>query len=74
MKFNGIFYLVLTSICLVALALMAYFNLPFHLLFYLTLAGQALLIFSVYKVLTDNYKPQGTFDDWYEEHHASRER
>jgi hypothetical protein len=42
--------------------------------FYLTLAGQFLLIFSVYKILTDNnYKTKKTFDDWYEDYPHNKE-
>ncbi len=68
MKNNGVTYLILTSILLVVIAVLAYFNTSFPLVFYLTCAGQILLIFTVYKVLTDNYKTQKTFDDWYEDY------
>jgi len=68
MKLNGIFYLTITTIILVALAVMVHFEFSFSLIFYLTVAGQILLVFTVYKVLTDDYNTNKTFDDWYEDH------
>ncbi len=47
---------------------MVYFNFPFSLIFFTTLAGQILLLITVYKVLTDDYVTDKTFDDWYEDH------
>lgn len=68
MKFNGIFYIIISTLVLVALIIMVYFNFPFSVVFYTTLGGQILLIFTVYKVLTDDYTTDKTFDDWYEDH------
>jgi lipopolysaccharide/colanic/teichoic acid biosynthesis glycosyltransferase len=74
MKFSGVTYLILTSILLVIVAVLAYLNAGFPVVFYLTLAGQFLLIFSVYKILTDNnYKTKKTFDDWYEDYPHNKE-
>lgn len=73
MKLNGIFYIVISTIVLVALAVMVFFNLPFSLVFYTTVGGQILLVFTVYKVLTDDYKTDKTFDDWYEDYPIGKE-
>lgn len=68
MKSNGIRFLILTSILLITISILVYFNFNFSIIFYLTLIGQILLIFTVYKVLTDIYKTEKTFDDWYEDY------
>ncbi|UJH90847.1 hypothetical protein LZ575_19315 [Antarcticibacterium sp. 1MA-6-2] len=73
MKLNAVFYVILTTIVLVTLAVMVHYNLPFDLVFYTAVGGQILLIFTVYKVLTDNYKTDKTFDDWYEDFPVEKE-
>lgn len=73
MKNNGITYLILTSILLVIITILVYFNTNFPLVFYLTFFGQCLLIYSVYRILTDNYKTERTFNDWYEDYSHKNE-
>ncbi|WP_037321804.1 hypothetical protein [Salegentibacter sp. Hel_I_6] len=73
MKNKGITYLILTTILLVLVAALAYFNTDFPLVFYLTFFGQILFIFTVYKVLTDNYSTKKTFEDWYEDYPDKKE-
>ncbi|HSP41138.1 MAG TPA: hypothetical protein VLN46_06875 [Gillisia sp.] len=73
MKFTGIFYLIITTVVLLTLVVMVYYNLPFSLVFFVTLGGQLLLIFTVYKVLTDDYTTDKTFEDWYEDHPIGKE-
>lgn len=68
MKNKPIILLIITSAILVLVTVLSYINLQFPLIFYLTVIGQALLIFTVYSVLTNNYKTGKTFDDWYEDH------
>jgi hypothetical protein len=46
---------------------------PFGWVFYLTVLGQALLIFSVFKVLRDSYTTDKTFKDFYEDHPIGQE-
>jgi len=46
---------------------MSSLNFPFNWVFFVTLFGQALLVWMVYKVLTDNYRTDKTFDDFYED-------
>jgi len=73
MKLTGIFYLIATTVVLIALAVMSYYNLSYTLVFYVTVGGQLLFIFTVYKILTDDYTTTKTFDDWYEDHPIKKE-
>jgi len=73
MKLTGIFYLIVTTIILIALAVMSYYNLSYNLIFYVTVGGQLLFIFTVYKILTDKYTTTKTFEDWYEDHPIEKE-
>ncbi|MCH8534739.1 MAG: hypothetical protein LAT51_06685 [Flavobacteriaceae bacterium] len=67
MKLSAMFLVVFTTLVLVAVTIMAAMNLPFNWVFYLTVFGQALVLLMVYKVLTDDYQTNRTFDDWYED-------
>ncbi|MCM8569300.1 hypothetical protein NE848_07910 [Gramella jeungdoensis] len=60
--------LALTTIVLVLLAVFSALGFPFPVLYFLMCFGQILLIFTVYKVLTDKYTTTKTFDDFYEDH------
>lgn len=73
MKLSAITYLVLTTFVLVTVAIFAAMDFPFGWLFYLTVLGQALLIFSVFKVLRDSYTTDKTFKDFYEDHPIGQE-
>lgn len=73
MKLSAITYLVLTTFVLVTVAIFAAMNFPFGWVFYLTVLGQALLIFSVFKVLRDSYTTDKTFKDFYEDHPIGQE-
>ena len=66
MKSFGIFFLVLTSIVLVLVTIFSALNFPFPLVFYLVCFGKLLLIITVYKVLKEDYKPDSTFEEFYE--------
>ena len=68
MKLSAIFYVVITTILLIVVAGMVYYDAPFSLVFYTVVIGQAWWIFSVYKVLTEGYVTKKSFDDWYEDH------
>lgn len=67
MKLSMTFYILLTTAILVAVAIMSAMNLPFNWVFYTTVIGQIFLLIMVYKVLTDDYSTEKTFDDWYED-------
>lgn len=73
MKVSAIFYVVVTSILLVTVGVMVFYDAPFSLVFYTVVLGQAWWIFSVYKVLTESYSTEKNFDDWYEDHPIGRE-
>jgi hypothetical protein len=45
----------------------------FHWIFYATVVGQALVLVMVYRVLTDAYSTEKTFEDFYEDHPIPRE-
>jgi uncharacterized membrane protein len=66
MKNPGILFLVLTTVILVLVAIFSALNFPFPLIFYLVCFGQLLLLITVYKVLRDDYKPESTFEEFYE--------
>lgn len=68
MRQSALFYIVITTILLVAVAVMVFYNLSYDLIFYTVLAGQAWWLLTVYKVLTDDYTTDKTFDNWYEDH------
>ncbi|MGB8703703.1 MAG: hypothetical protein WCD31_01605 [Gillisia sp.] len=73
MKLTGVHFLVVTTAVLVILAILAQLGFSFSLVFYLTCFGQLLLLISVYKILTDDYSTDKTFDDFYEDHPIDRE-
>ena len=67
MKNSGIPLLILTTLILLLVTIFAALDLPFSWVFYLTVLGQAVLVFAVYKVLTDDYQTEKTFQNWYED-------
>lgn len=67
MKISATFLLALTTLLLVTVTIFAAMNMPFSWVFYLTVVGQALLVYTVYKVLTDDYQTTKTFKDFYED-------
>jgi hypothetical protein len=71
MKNTAIKLVLATTLLLVVLTIMAELNFSFGLIFFLTFLGQVLLIYTVYRVLTDKYTTDKTFDDWYEDHPMS---
>ncbi len=71
MKSTGIGLLIFTSMVLVILSVLASLNFPFGLLFYIMCFGQILLLFTVYRILTDDYHTDKTFKDGYEDHSLS---
>lgn len=72
MKISAMGMVAFTTLILVVLVLMSGMNFPFHWLFYATLFGQIALIVMVYKVLTDDYKTDKTFEDFYEDRPVER--
>ncbi|MDT0678455.1 hypothetical protein [Autumnicola musiva] len=68
MKIKPIIWLYITTLILVLVTVFSYFNFPFPVIFYLVVVGQGLLIYTVYRILTDSYTTTKTFDDFYEDH------
>lgn len=68
MKNTAMFWVVNTTITLVLVTIMAAMNFSFNWVFYVTVLGQLLVVYMVYRVLTDDYKTDKTFKDFYEDH------
>jgi hypothetical protein len=73
MKFSAIHFLIATTFLLLTVFLFTALDFPFNWIFYLTVLGQAVLIFTVFKVLKDNYTTNKTFKDFYEDRPIGRE-
>ena len=67
MKFPAMFYVVITTLVLLTVIIMATMNFSFNWVFYTTVVGQILVVVMVYKVLTDNYRTEKTFEHMYED-------
>jgi len=67
MKTTAMFWVTLTTLVLITVTIMAAMNFPFNWVFYITVLGQGMIVFMVYKVLTDNYTTSKTFKDFYED-------
>ncbi len=65
MKLSATFLLTLTTLLLVTVTIFAAMDMSFSWVFYLTVLGQSLFLFTVYKVLTDDYQTTKTFKDFY---------
>lgn len=73
MKLSAISFLIITTFILISVSIMAALDVNFSWVFFTTLIGQILLVYTVYKVLIDNYKTDKTFDDWYEDKPIDKE-
>jgi TRAP-type C4-dicarboxylate transport system permease small subunit len=73
MKPSSVAYLVITTFALVTVAIFAAVGTPYNWVFYLTVFGQVLLVFSIFKILTDHYTTDKTFEDFYEDHPIGRD-
>lgn len=68
MKSTAMKLVVATTVLLILIAITSALDFPFYLVFYLVCLGQVVWIITIYKVLTDDYQTEKTFDDWYEDH------
>lgn len=73
MKNSVAFYITITTLLLVAVAVLVHYNFSLSTVLITVLAGQAWWVITVYKVLTDDYQTEKTFDDWYEDKPIGRE-
>lgn len=67
MKINGIHAILITTAILVLVTVMASLDFSFQSVFFTTIIGQGFLVWTVFKVLKDDYKTDKTFDDFYED-------
>jgi TRAP-type C4-dicarboxylate transport system permease small subunit len=68
MNFSAMFWVGATTVVLLMLTIMASMDFPFNWVFYVTIIGQIMVVYMVYRVLTDNYQTNKTFEDFYEDH------
>ena len=67
MNSSAMFWVGITTLVLITVTIMASMGFPFNWVFYVTVAGQIMLVYMVYRVLTDNYQTDKTFEDFYED-------
>ncbi len=67
MKTSAMFWVGTTTIVLLMVTIMAAMGFPFNWVFYITVLGQVMIVYMVYRVLTDNYTTNKTFKDFYED-------
>ncbi|GAK96514.1 hypothetical protein JCM19294_2027 [Nonlabens tegetincola] len=67
MKINALFWIYLVTAVLVILTVSSQLGTSFKWIFTGTLIGQLLLLTMVYKILTDDYETDKTFEDFYED-------
>ncbi|MEO0527994.1 MAG: hypothetical protein AAFZ89_12255 [Bacteroidota bacterium] len=68
MRNSGMFWVATTTLILITVTIMATMNFPFNWIFYVTVLGQIMIVYMVYRVLTDDYTTEKTFNDFYEDH------
>ncbi|MEM1258141.1 MAG: hypothetical protein AAGH81_06405 [Bacteroidota bacterium] len=73
MKISAMSVVGFTTMVLVTVTIMVSMNFPFNWVFYITVFGQVLVVYMVYKVLTDDYETAKTFEDFYEDNPIGRE-
>lgn len=65
MKNSAITFLSVTTLLLIAVVIFSTMNFPFGWIFLITCIGQVLLVYTVYKILRDDYKTDKTFEYFY---------
>ena len=68
MKISVMSLVAFATLVLVTLVIMASMNFPFNWVFYVTIFGQGLVVFLVYRVLTEDYDTEKTFEHFYEDY------
>lgn len=67
MKITAMALLAITTFLLVTVVVFSAMDVGFGWVFITTCFGQILLVYTVYKVLTDDYQTEKTFQDSYED-------
>ena len=73
MKISAMGWVAFTTFFLIILTIAASMGFAFSWIFFATVVGQALVLIMVYRVLTDQYTTDKTFEDYYEDYPLSRE-
>ncbi len=74
MKSTALFWVGITTLILLTVTIVAAMNFPFNWVFYITVLGQIAVVYMVYKVLTDDYTTDKTFEDFYEDNPIGKYR
>ncbi|MAP55102.1 hypothetical protein [Altibacter sp.] len=72
MKLSAMAWVAISTLILLTVVVFVSMDMPFGWVFYLTTLGQAILVYTVYRVLTDDYSTEKTFEDFYEDHPIGR--
>jgi len=72
MKDSAMFWVAATTLVLVSVTIMSAMGFGFNWVFYVTILGQIMVVYMVYRVLRDNYTTDKTFADFYEDHPIAR--
>ena len=67
MKLSPMVYVTITTLLLITITIMSAMDFPFNWVFYLTVIGQIMVVVMVYKVLTDDYTTDKSFEHFYED-------
>jgi TRAP-type C4-dicarboxylate transport system permease small subunit len=67
MNLSAMFWVGATTLVLLMVTIMASMGFPFNWVFYVTVFGQVMVVYMVYRVLTDKYQTDKTFEDFYED-------
>ena len=67
MKFDVFHWIAATTLLLILVTFLSVAGFSIATVFLLTVIGQVFLVIMVYKVLTDDYKTDKSFDDFYED-------
>ncbi len=73
MKDSAMFWVAATTLVLISVTIMSAMNFAFNWVFYVTLLGQVMIVYMVYRVLRDTYTTDKTFADFYEDHPIGRQ-
>jgi len=73
MRISAMALLAITTLILLTVVIFSSLNLDFSWVFSLTVIGQVLLVYTVIRVLKDNYTTDKTFEDYYEDHPIGKE-
>ena len=74
LKISAMSLVYITTLLLVTLTIMVTMDLPFIWVLYLSVLGQVFVVLMVYRVLTDDYSTDKTFEDFYEDYDTETQR